>query len=549
MAGTPAQLSYAHGASEVPLLGQTIGDNLRETVERQGDREALVVCHEKVRLSYRQLWDRTTQAARGLLGLGVRPGERVGVWASNRHEWVVLQYATARIGAVLVNINPAYLAGELGYVLAQSGVKVLLYAEGFRNNRYLPMLESVRGGCPDLVHALHLDHDWEGLLRKGEGVPEAEVERVEDTLQFDDPINIQYTSGTTGNPKGATLTHHNLLNNGYFVGLGLGYTAADRVCIPVPFYHCFGMVLGNLACTSHGACMVVPADWFAPKAVLAAVAAERCTSLYGVPTMFRAVLEEPDFERTDCTSLRTGIMAGAPCPVELMRQVVSRLHMPEVAIGYGMTETSPISTLSARDDPLEKRVGTVGRVLPHIEIAVRDRDTGAVLPRGQAGEFCTRGYSVMRGYWRDESATAAAIVGGWMHSGDLAVMEPDGYVHIVGRLKDMIIRGGENISPREVEEVLHAHPGVGEAQVIGVPSAKYGEEVMAWVRLAPGSAADEAQLAAWCRARLASYKLPRYWRFTESFPMTVTGKIQKFRLRQMAIEALGRHADAAEQTA
>jgi fatty-acyl-CoA synthase len=549
MAGIPTQLSYAHGACEVPLLGQTIGDNLRAAAERFGEGDALVVCHEKVRLSYRQLWDRTTLAARGLLGLGVRPGERVGVWASNRHEWVVAQYATARIGAILVNINPAYLAGELGYVLRQSGVKVLLHAEGFRGNRYGPMLESVQGGCPDLERALHLDRDWEGLLRRGEGVPEAELERVESALQFDDPINIQYTSGTTGNPKGATLTHHNILNNGYFVGLGLGYTAADRVCIPVPFYHCFGMVLGNLACTSHGACMVVPSDWFAPAAVLAAVEAQRCTSLYGVPTMFRALLEDSTFPTTDCSSLRTGIMAGAPCPVELMRQVVSRLHMPEVAIGYGMTETSPISTLSARDDPLEKRVGTVGRVQPHLEIAVRDRDTGAFVPRGTTGEFCTRGYSVMRGYWRDEVATAAAIDAGWMHSGDLAVMEPDGYVHIVGRLKDMIIRAGENISPREIEEVLHAHPAVAEAQVIGVPSARYGEEVMAWVRPAPGAAVEEAQLVAWCKERLASYKLPRYWRLTEAFPMTVTGKIQKFRLREMAVELLGRHADAAEKTA
>jgi fatty-acyl-CoA synthase len=543
-------LSYAHGACDVPLLGQTIGDNLRQTAASHGDREALVVCSQKRRLSYQQLWDETTRLARGLLALGVKPGERVGIWASNRYEWVVVQYATARLGAVLVNVNPAYLAGELEYVLRQSGVRVLLHADGFKQNRYAAMLQSARGNCPDLDHVLHLDHDWEGLLQSGEAHSEEDVAAVEATLSFDDPINIQYTSGTTGNPKGATLTHHNILNNGYFVGLSLGYTPADRVCIPVPFYHCFGMVLGNLACTSTGACMVVPGDNFAPGPVLAAIEAERCTSLYGVPTMFRAVLEDPAFERTDVSSLRTGIMAGAPCPVELMRQVVSRLHMPEVAIGYGMTETSPLSTLSCRDDTLQKRVGTVGRVQPHCEITVRDRDTGRLVPRGQPGEFCTRGYSVMRGYWNDEAATASSIDdSGWMHSGDLAVMTEEGYVHIVGRLKDMIIRGGENISPREIEEVLVAHDTVSEAQVIGVPSAKYGEEVMAWVRLAPGQCCDEAALLAHCKGRLASYKLPRYWRFVDSFPMTVTGKIQKFRLRQMAIEILGRQADAAEKTA
>jgi fatty-acyl-CoA synthase len=543
-------LSYAHGTFDVPLLGQTIGDNLRTTVEHNANREALVVCSQRRRFTYRQLWDETTRFARGFLALGVKPGERVGIWASNRFEWVVAQYATARVGAVLVNINPAYLAGELEYVLRQSGTRILLHSDGFRSNRYAPMLEAVRGNCPDLEVVLHLDHDWESLAARGERVALADLAAVEETLQFDDPINIQYTSGTTGSPKGATLTHHNILNNAYVVGLSLGYTPADRVCIPVPFYHCFGMVLGNLACTSTGACMVIPGEWFTPPAVLAAVEAERCTSLYGVPTMFRAVLEDPAFEKTNVSSLRTGIMAGAPCPVELMRQVVSQLHMPEVAIGYGMTETSPISTLSARDDALEKRVGTVGRVQPHLEIAIRDRDTDRIVPRGQAGEFCTRGYSVMQGYWRDEAATRASIdEAGWMHSGDLAVMEPDGYVHIVGRLKDMIIRGGENVSPREIEEVLHTHEAVAEVQVIGVPSAKYGEEVMAWVRLAPGAAVEAETLTAYCKERLASYKVPRYWQFVESFPMTVTGKIQKYRLRQMAVELLGRQTDAAEKTA
>jgi fatty-acyl-CoA synthase len=552
MAGTsPAPLpSYAHGTSPVPLLGQTIGDNLRATVERHAQREALVVRAQKCRLTYRQLWDATTRAARGLLALDVKPGDRVGVWSSNRSEWVVVQYATARVGAVLVNVNPAYRAAELEYVLRQAGVSALLHAQGFREAAYGPMLEAVRPRCPALRHVLHLDADWEALLQRGGAVAEAELGRVESGLQFDDPINIQYTSGTTGNPKGATLTHHNILNNGYFTGLALGYTPEERVCIPVPFYHCFGMVLGNLACTSHGACMVVPGEWFQPAAVLEAIQAEACTSLYGVPTMFRALLEDPAFARTDCSSLRTGIMAGAPCPVELMRQVVDRLHMPQVAIGYGMTETSPLSTLTALDDPLERRVGTVGRALPHCEISVRDPATGRVLPRGAAGEFCTRGYGVMRDYWQDEAATRAALdEAGWMHSGDLAVLDEEGYAHIVGRLKDTIIRGGENISPREIEEVLHAHPDVAEAQVIGVPSRHYGEEVMAWVRPAQGARPDEAALEAHCRARLAAFKVPRYWRFTEAFPMTVTGKIQKYRLRELAVELLGRQDDAAEKTA
>jgi fatty-acyl-CoA synthase len=545
-----ALLSYAHGTSAVPLLGQTIGDNLRATVERHRDREALVVCPQNCRLTYGQLWEATGRVARGLLALGVKPGERVGIWSPNRYEWVVVQYATARIGAILVNVNPAYQAPELEFVLNQSGVSALLHAQGFRDSDYRSLLGNVRPRCPALRHVLHLDNDYEAIQRRGEAVAERELHQLEATLQFDDPINIQYTSGTTGNPKGATLTHHNILNNGYFVGLALGYAPDDRVCIPVPFYHCFGMVLGNLACTSHGACMVVPAEWFAAPAVLAAVQAERCTSLYGVPTMFRAVLEDPSFERTDCSSLRTGIMAGAPCPVELMKQVVTRLHMPQVAIGYGMTETSPISTLTALDDPLERRVGTVGRVMAHCEISVRDPGTGRMVPRGVAGEFCTRGHSVMRGYWQDEGATAAAIdAAGWMRSGDLAVLDEAGYAHIVGRLKDMIIRGGENISPREIEEVLLARPDVGEVQVIGVPSSKYGEEVMAWVRAAPGARPDEKALMEHCRARLAAFKVPRYWRFTETFPMTVTGKIQKYRLRQMAIELLGRQEAAAERTA
>jgi fatty-acyl-CoA synthase len=541
--------SYAHGVSPLPLLGQTIGENLRATAERFPDREAIVVRSQGYRATYRQLWDATTACARGLLAMGVQPGDRVGIWSANRFEWVVVQYATARLGAVLVNINPAYRAGELEYVLCQAGVSVLLYAASFKQIAYAPMLEAARPRCPELRHAVQLDTEWDALLRGGENADIANLQRIESDLQFDDPINIQYTSGTTGFPKGAVLTHHNILNNAYFIGVALGYTEADRVCIPVPFYHCFGMVMGNLACTSHGACMVIPGEWFQARAVLETVQAERCTSLYGVPTMFLAVVEEPDLDRFDCSSLRTGIMAGAPCPVELMKQVVTRLHMPEVAIGYGMTETSPISTLSARDDTLAKRVGTVGKVMPHVEISVREPGTQRVVPRGTPGELCTRGYSIMPGYWRDDKATAAAIdEAGWMHTGDLALMEGDGYVRIVGRIKDMIIRGGENISPREIEEALACHPLVSEAQVIGVPSHKYGEEVMAWVRPRSGAICAEQDLVSFCGKRLAPYKVPRYWQFVETFPMTVTGKVQKVKLREMAVELLGRRDDAAEET-
>jgi fatty-acyl-CoA synthase len=542
--------SHCRGADRPPLLRQTIGDNLRETAERHGGREALVACHQNCRATYRQFWDATTQAASALLALGVAPGHRVGVWAPNRYEWVVVQYATARVGAILVNINPAYQAAELEYALRQSGASLLFHARGFRQAAYGPLLDAARPRCPGLRRAVRFDEDWGAFLAAGESVPQADLHRREAALRCDDPINIQYTSGTTGFAKGATLTHHNILNNGFFVGEALGLTEADRVCIPVPLYHCFGMVLGCLACTSHGACLVFPAECFAAAAVLRAVRAERCTALYGVPTMFRAVLEDPSFGDTDCSSLRTGIMAGSPCPIELMREVTTRLHMPEAVIGYGMTETSPISTMSARDDPLERRVTTVGRVFPHVEVSIRDPATGAALPRGRPAELCTRGYGVMRGYWDDEAATRGAIdAGGWMHSGDLAVMDAEGYVHIVGRLKDMIIRGGENIYPAEVEAALHRHPAVSEAQVVGVPNRKYGEEVMAWVRLAPGATATEEELERHCREQLAAYKRPRYWRFVEAFPMTVTGKVQKYRLREMAVELLGLQAEARERTA
>jgi fatty-acyl-CoA synthase len=542
-------LSIDIGPDNVALLDVTIGENLRRSVARFGDRPALVVRHQQKRASYQQLWDDTTRAALAMLAIGVRAGDRVGVWSSNRYEWVVIQYASARIGAILVNINPAYLKDELGYALRQSGVGLLFHAARFKQIEYAPLLKAVASECTDLRRCVAFDDEWSTFLGMASSSRESELAHYESSLEPDDPINIQYTSGTTGFPKGATLSHRNILNNGYLCGLGLGYSEFDRVCVPVPFYHCFGMVLGNLACTSHGACIVVPGETFQPLPTLETVQAERCTSLYGVPTMFLAILEHPEFSRFDVSSLRTGIMAGSPCPVELMKQVVARLHMPEVAIGYGMTETSPLSTLSARDDSLEKRIGTVGRALPATEISIRDGDNRPV-PRGMAGEFCARGYLIMRGYWNDEPATRRAIdAEGWMHSGDLATMDEAGFIHIVGRLKDLIIRGGENIAPREVESVLETHPAVSDAQVVGVPSQRYGEEVMAWIRFKPGLRVTDADLLAYCKSRLAAFKVPKFWRFVESFPMTVTGKIQKYKLRAEAIELLQLQAVAAEKTA
>ncbi|MFY2559898.1 AMP-binding protein [Corallococcus terminator] len=547
MSQTP---SYVHGTSATPLLGETIGQNLRRTVERHGDREALVVVSQGYRATYRELWDLTTQVAKGLLAMGVEKGDRVGLWSPNRFEWVVTQYATARIGAILVNLNPAYRTAELEYSLNQSGTSVLLLARGFRQTDYRSMLEEVRPRCPQLRVALVLEDDWQLLLSNAKHVSEHTLEDREASLQFDDSINIQYTSGTTGFPKGATLSHHNVLNNGYFIGEALKYGPEDRVCIPVPFYHCFGMVIGNLACTSHGSTMVIPGEAFDPLAVLQAVQSERCTSLYGVPTMFIAELDHPRFGEFDLTTLRTGVMAGSPCPVEVMKQVQSRMNMREVTICYGMTETSPVSTQSSLDDPFEKRVSTVGRVHPHLEVKVINAETGAVVPRGEAGELCTRGYSVMLGYWANEEATAKAVdAAGWMHTGDLATMDADGYVRIVGRIKDLIIRGGENISPREVEEFLHTHPGVSEAQVIGVPSAKYGEEVMAWVKPKPGVTLTPEELRKHCTGRIASFKVPRYWKLVDAFPMTVTGKVQKFRMREVSVAELGLEAASSIKTA
>lgn len=533
------QLSYTHGASSSPLLGMTIGEQLQSVVKQFSDREALVVCSQHFRATYSQLWELINDCARGLLAMGIQSGDRVGIWSPNRFEWVVVQYATARIGAILVNVNPAYQAPELEFVLQQAGIRVLIHAAGFKQSNYLSMIETVRPRCDALQHLVFLDAQWDALLESGRTWPVSELEARSSSLQFDDPINIQYTSGTTGHPKGATLTHHNILNNAWFVGEVLAYTEQDRVCVPVPFYHCFGMVLGNLACLARGACVVVPAEAFAVIPTLQAVHQERCTSLYGVPTMFRCLLEEPGFAGYDVTSLRTGVMAGAPCPIELMRDVVSKLHMPEVAIGYGMTETSPISTMSLRDDPLERRVSTVGKVHPHVEICIRDAATGNVVARNTPGELCTRGYSVMPGYWNNPDATAASIdKAGWMRTGDLAVMDEEGYLKIVGRIKDMIIRGGENIYPAEIEAVLHTHPDVSEAHIVGVPSDKYGEEVMAWIRLRPDASLTRAELISYCQPRLSAFKIPKYWQFTDSFPMTVTGKVQKFQLREMGARLL-----------
>jgi fatty-acyl-CoA synthase len=542
--------SYVHGASTVPLLGETIGQNLRRTVDQFGDSEALVVRHQKYRATYAELWSQTTRAARGLLARGIRKGDRVGIWSPNRAEWVVLQYATARIGVVLVNINPAYKTAELSYALQQSGTRLLILARAFRAADYVGMLSEVRDGCPDLEESLVLDDEWDVLLADADRVAAEELEAIESSLQFDDAINIQYTSGTTGFPKGATLSHHNILNNGFFIGEALRLSERDRVCIPVPFYHCFGMVLGNLACTTHGSCMVVPGEGYEPLAVMETVQAERCTALYGVPTMFIAELDHPRFSEFDFSSLRTGIMAGSPCPVEVMRKVQSQMHMPEVTICYGMTETAPVSTQSATDDPLDKRVSTVGRIHPHVEIKIVDPANNAIVPRGQSGELCTRGYSVMLGYWNNPQATAQAIdAARWMHTGDLATMDDEGYVNIVGRIKDMIIRGGENIYPREIEEFLYGHPDVSDVQVIGVPSERYGEEVMAWVKLREGATANEEALVAFCRGRIATYKIPRHWKFVDGFPMTVTGKIQKFKMRETAVQELGLEKAAAVATA
>jgi fatty-acyl-CoA synthase len=544
------KLSYVHGASAVPLLGETIFQNLRRTAERFGEQEALVVMHQDHRSTYAELVDQCETIARGLVARGVRKGDRVGIWAPNRFEWVIVQYATAAIGAILVNINPAYRTSELEYVLNQSGISFLILSARFREADYVAMLAEVKGRCPELREALVLEDGWAALQRDAEKISIDELHEIEGSLQFDDPINIQYTSGTTGFPKGATLTHHSILNNGYFIGETLRYSEKDRVCIPVPFYHCFGMVLGNLACTTHGAIMVIPGEAFDPIAVMETVEKERCTSLYGVPTMFIGELDHPRFKDFDFSSLRTGIMAGSPCPVEVMKKVQTVMHIPEMTIAYGMTETSPASTQCATDDPLERRVSTVGRVHPHVEIKIIDPATGKIVARGETGELCSRGYLVMRGYWNNEEATRQAVdAARWMHTGDLATIDEEAYVNIVGRIKDMIIRGGENIYPREVEEFLYTHPDVADVQVIGVPSEKYGEEVMAWVKPRDGAKVTGEELAAWCKGKIASFKIPRHWKLVDSFPMTVTGKVQKFKMRETAVEELGLGKAAGIRTA
>lgn len=537
----PGIASYASGTSEVPLLGDTIGDNFDRTVERFGQRDALIERATGRRWTYRELADEVNAVAMGLLGLGVAKGDRVGIWAPNCAEWVLVQYATAKIGAVLVNINPAYRVHELEFVLNQSGVRILVAAAAFKTSDYAGMIEEVRPRCPALTDVLLLGGAaWDELVSVGKQGDPAALAAAQGALTPDDPINIQYTSGTTGFPKGATLSHHNILNNGFFTGELCGYTEQDRVCLPVPFYHCFGMVMGNLGATSHGACVVIPAPAFEPKATLAAVQEERCTSLYGVPTMFIAELADEDFDSYDLGSLRTGIMAGSPCPVEVMKQVIERMGMREVTICYGMTETSPVSTQTRADDSIQRRVSTVGRVHPHVEVKIVDPDSGLTVPRGTPGELCTRGYSVMLGYWAQPDKTAEAIdAARWMHTGDLAVMDEQGYVSITGRIKDMVIRGGENIYPREIEEFLYTHPDVLDAQVIGVPDAKYGEELMAWVRLRPGAETLTAQaVREFCTGRLAHYKIPRYVHVVDEFPMTVTGKIRKVEMREASVELL-----------
>ncbi|MET9641203.1 AMP-binding protein [Streptomyces virginiae] len=536
-----AASSYASRVCEVPLLGDTIGENLDRTVRRFPDRDALVDVAAGRRWTYAELAADVDALALGLLDLGIVKGDRVGIWAPNRAEWTLVQYATAKIGAVLVTVNPAYRCHELEYVLRQSGIRLLAAADRFKTSDYAAMIEEVRPRCPDLEFVALLGGPlWDSLLERGRRGAPADLARAQAALSPDDAVNIQYTSGTTGFPKGATLSHHNILNNGFFVGELCHYTEQDRVCIPVPFYHCFGMVMGNLACTSHGAAMVIPAPAFDPVATLAAVESERCTSLYGVPTMFIAELAEPGFDSYDLSGLRTGIMAGSPCPVEVMREVIERMGMTEVSICYGMTETSPVSTQTRADDSVERRVSTVGRVGPHLEVKVVDPRTGRTVPRGEPGELCTRGYSVMLGYWEEPERTAEAVdAARWMHTGDLAVMDDDGYLSITGRIKDMVIRGGENLYPREIEEFLHTHPDVLDVQVIGVPDPKYGEELMAWVRMREGAEPLTADaVRAYCAGRLAHFKIPRYVHVVEEFPMTVTGKVRKVEMRQEALRLL-----------
>jgi fatty-acyl-CoA synthase len=557
-------LSYVHGAATTPLIGETIGVAFDRTVARHGGSHALSVRQQGIRWTYRELGERVDAFAAGLLALGIERGERVAIWAPNCAEWVIAQFATAKAGMILVNINPAYRLSELEYALNKVGCRALITATAFKTSDSVGMLNTLApelAGCaPGKLGAAKLPaleiviqvggptapgvFAFDDVSSMGGAAQHQLLAELADTLQFDDPINIQFTSGTTGMPKGATLSHHNILNNGYFLGEAMRYTEHDKVCIPVPLYHCFGMVIGNLACITHGSAMVFPGEGFDPLATLQTIAEERCTSLYGVPTMFIAELEHPEFAGFDLSSLRTGMMAGAPCPIEVMRRCVAQMHLTQITIGYGMTETSPASFQTAIDDPLERQVSTVGRVHPHLEVKIVDAE-GRIVPRGTPGELCTRGYSVMLGYWDDAERTAQAIdAARWMHTGDLATVDAEGYCNIVGRIKDMVIRGGENVYPREVEEFLYRHPKIQDVQVFGVPDPRYGEEICAWVKLRAGERLDAAELRAFCEGQIAHFKIPRHVRIVEEFPMTVTGKIQKFVMREEMIAELGVQAAA-----
>ena len=534
------KLSYTNGASNIPLLGETIDENLRKTVAKFPNNDALISAHQHYRATYTEFYEQVTAVAKGLIALGVKTGDCVGIWSPNCYEWTLLQYATAKIGAIMVNINPAYRTSELIYVINQSGLSYIFSAIQFKTSHYKKMIEDAREFTDTLRKEVYWGESWEYFLAQGKKVSDEKLQSYEAKVQFDDPVNIQYTSGTTGNPKGVTLTHHNILNNAYFIGVRMNYTDKDRVCIPVPFYHCFGMVIGNLCCTAHGATMVIPNDSFDATKTLEAVERERCTSLYGVPTMFISELYTLDRHPYDLSSLRTGVMAGALCPPEIMKRVKEQMNMHEITICYGMTETSPVSTQTRIGVPFEKQIHSVGTIQDHIEIKIINPETKAIVPRGESGELCTRGYSVMLKYWNSPQATAQVIdEQRWMHSGDLAMMDEDGYIHISGRIKDLIIRGGENISPKEIEDFLYTYEGVMDAQVIGVPSKKFGEEVMAWIKPNEGVTLTEEELRNFCKDRIAHYKVPRYWKFVNEFPMTISGKIRKVEMREIAAEELG----------
>lgn len=533
-------LSYVHGASNKNLLGETIGGNLKKIVEKFGNSEALVSVHQNYRATYKQFYEETGKVAKALLANNINNGDRVGIWAPNCYEWVLLQFATARIGVILVNLNPAYRAHEVSFAINQSETKLVVSALNFKKSDYKQMLTLVKEDCPSLEKIVYLNENWDNFLKKGSKITDAFLEQEERKVQFDNPVNIQYTSGTTGFPKGVTLSHHNILNNGYFIGERLNYTEKDRVCIPVPFYHCFGMVIGNLACVTHGSCMVIPNDAFDAAVTLQAVQDEKCTSLYGVPTMFISELGLPNFKEYNLSTLRTGVMAGSLCPPEIMKRVQSEMNMKEVSICYGMTETSPVSTQTKIGVPFEKQVSTVGTVQDHLEIKIIDPETGKIVNRGESGELCTRGYSVMLKYWNDPERTKQSLdEERWMHTGDLASMDEEGYITITGRIKDLIIRGGENISPKWIEDFLYTHPKIVDVQVIGVPSERFGEEVMAWVKLHPGVEATGEELRAFCDQKIAHYRIPKYWKFVDSFPMTISGKIRKVEMREISIKELG----------